>query len=109
MMGKRSREEITLHRKRRRSKTAVDLQFPMYLVKVSDFINFGLSDIKPHQDLHDLGLLVEWSDKLKGPIAVISHQWTGWEHPGRSSVRRKKEEAREKYEAYELVLGSAGA
>lgn len=54
------------------------LLFPMYVVKVEDFLNME-GPPKSHGELKDEGLLHEWRP---GMFAMfVSHQWLGLQHP----------------------------
>eukprot|EP00438_Fugacium_kawagutii_P033156 Skav231185 [mRNA] locus=scaffold425:109947:112581:+ [translate_table: standard] len=52
--------------------------FPMYLVKIKDFLNMtGIPE--PHQQLKQKGLLHTWQP---GMFSIfVSHQWLGRDHP----------------------------
>ena len=53
--------------------------YPMYAVRIQDFLKFKTSDNLEHQHLLRRNLLTMWSPG-KGPCAFISHQWTSWAH-----------------------------
>ena len=63
---------------RLRTVTAAACLFPMWALKVSDFMNMKPGDHFNHQDLRKQGKLVGWDAKTMGPCAFISHQWVSW-------------------------------
>ena len=62
------------------AKTAVPVLFPTHALKVSDFLLLRPGERVTHQKLVADGLVSEWSMEM-GPLAFVSHQWCGWDHP----------------------------
>lgn len=52
--------------------------FPMYVVKVSDFLQMGGAP-EPHHVLREKGLLQEWQPGMF--VIFVSHQWLGAQQP----------------------------
>ena len=52
--------------------------FPMYVVKVSDFLEMD-GPLKAHDELQQEGLLHEWHPGMF--VIFVSHQWLGFNHP----------------------------
>ena len=53
--------------------------FPMYLVRISDFLEMEAGPPEPHHVLKQKGLLHAWRP---GMFSIfISHQWLGRDHP----------------------------
>ncbi|CAE8630002.1 unnamed protein product [Polarella glacialis] len=53
-------------------------EFPMYVVRLSDFLE--MKAVLPHEELKAQGLLVLYTQQL-GPALFISHQWCRSHHP----------------------------
>ena len=68
----------------RGGETAISMQYPMMLMRASDFIE--LSELQPHQRLRAAGKLVEWNSTMKH-VLFLSHQWTSFEHPDHSNAQ----------------------
>lgn len=60
------------------SEPAHDRHFPMYVVKVSDFLKMEGAPM-PHRALEQQGLLYEWCPGMF--VIFVSHQWLGATHP----------------------------
>ena len=54
---------------------------PMYVLPCKVFLNMEIDTMFAHQELLEKEDLVEWSKESKGPVALISHQWLGFQHP----------------------------
>lgn len=52
--------------------------FPMYVVKVRDFLQM-VGPPEPHHILQEKGLLHEWQPGMF--VIFVSHQWLGFKHP----------------------------
>lgn len=52
--------------------------FPMYVVKVQDFLQM-VGPPEPHHILQEKGLLHEWQPGMF--VIFVSHQWLGFKHP----------------------------
>ena len=63
--------------------TACPIVFPIYAIKVVDFLMLRPGELLTHQELVQKGLVREWSMDM-GPLAFVSHQWCGWVHPDRN-------------------------
>jgi hypothetical protein len=61
--------------------TAVDLQYPMWLMPVSEFLK--LTKLEPHQKLRAENRIVQWDTSMKH-IFFMSHQWTSFSFPDQS-------------------------
>lgn len=59
---------------RTRTLGALALQYPMYVVRVADFMR--MSDARPHQFLKAQGVAAEFRP-LSSTAAFVSHQWCG--------------------------------
>ena len=76
-----AREESFL-RLARSGATAISMQYPMWLISVSELLK--LSALRPHQELRAAGKLVRWDASLKG-VFFLSHQWTSFTRPDHSN------------------------
>jgi hypothetical protein len=62
--------------------TAIEMQYPMWLMPVSEFIK--LTKLEPHQKLRAENRIVPW-DKSMEHIFFMSHQWTSFASPNPTS------------------------
>ena len=68
----------------RRHSTAVKIQYPMWVISVSNFIQ--LSELRPHQELRTSGQLEEYSPGMSS-VFFLSHQWTSFTNPDHSTLQ----------------------
>ena len=68
----------------RRASTAVAMEYPMWLMPVSQFLR--LSELRPHEELRAEGKIVE-CDLSHTTVFYISHQWTSLTHPDDSTTQ----------------------
>ena len=64
--------------------TAVDVQYPMWLMPVAEFML--MRELRPHQELRAAGSLVKWNASMKS-VLFLSHQWTAFERPDHSNAQ----------------------
>ena len=64
------------------SDTAIDMQYPMWVMPVSEFIK--LTKLEPHQKLRADNRIVQWDKSMKN-IFFMSHQWTSFANPDPTS------------------------
>ncbi len=62
----------------RRVSTAVDMEAPMWLLHISDFMR--MQRLESHGKLRASRKLVEWDASME-TVFFFSHQWTSFEHP----------------------------
>ncbi len=62
----------------RRVSTAVDMEAPMWVLHISDFMR--MPRLESHGKLRASGKLVEWDASME-TVFFFSHQWTSFEHP----------------------------
>jgi len=62
----------------RTTDTAIKLQYPMWVMRISDFVR--LTKLEPHQKLRAENKIVEWDPSMKS-VFFLSHQWTSFSHP----------------------------
>ena len=60
--------------------TACEMLYPMYVLPCKTLLNMRVDTMLSHQELLAKGKLVDFT-KQKGLVAVISHQWLGFDHP----------------------------
>eukprot|EP00397_Hematodinium_sp_SG-2012_P012325 GEMP01012493.1.p1 GENE.GEMP01012493.1~~GEMP01012493.1.p1 ORF type:complete len:670 (+),score=130.74 GEMP01012493.1:646-2655(+) len=65
-------------RRRQKSKSSI-MEYPMWIVKLSDALTF--TTLEPHQVLKRKGLLSKYSKDHPEPVIFISHQWLAATHP----------------------------
>jgi hypothetical protein len=58
--------------------TAIEMQYPMWVMPVSEFIK--LTKLEPHQKLRADNRIVQWDKSMKR-IFFMSHQWTSFANP----------------------------
>ena len=61
-----------------------DVEFDMWVLPVSKFVE--LTELKSHEELHELGHLVRWDASMRG-VFYLSHQWTSRAHPDHTNVQ----------------------
>ena len=69
-------------RPRRDVSTATVLQYPMYVMRVSNFVTrykSGIRLLEPHQKLKAEGAVVKWDGAQR--VIFVSHEWVGFQHP----------------------------
>jgi len=62
----------------RTTDTAIKLQYPMWVMRISDFVR--LTKLEPHQKLRAENKIVQWDPSMKS-VFFLSHQWTSFSHP----------------------------
>ncbi|CAK9083864.1 unnamed protein product [Durusdinium trenchii] len=62
--------------------SSVEMFFKMFVVTLR--VCLEMLEVKPHEQLMNEGLLVEFSRRSKGEAIFVSHQWTSLGHPDRS-------------------------
>ena len=60
------------------SETAVEMQAPMWVMHVSDFVQ--LSRLEPHQKMLAERKITKYDPSMRH-VFFVSHQWTSWDHP----------------------------
>ena len=64
---------------------ATESLFPLFVVKTSDFLR--LERMRPHGELVEAGIAVEWEPETHGPINFLSHQWLSSADPDPDGVQ----------------------
>ena len=76
--------EPSLCARGRRASTAVAMEYPMWVMPVSELLR--LSEMRPHEELREERKIVE-CDLSHTTVFYISHQWTSENHPDDSTTQ----------------------
>ena len=58
---------------------AIQESYPMYVLPIEAFMQ--MTAWRPHQELLEEGVIMEWTPSMRGLTFFVSHQWTSFNHP----------------------------